>query len=769
MRIPFYKTYLAAAVSVAVGSFAMPAFADEAEQTEAKKRVALEEVVVTAQKREQDMQDTPISMAAFNAEAMERQSINDASDAAQYMPNVLVAESQGGSTGATAAIRGSVSINPAITWEPTVGIYVDGVFVAKNVGGLFDVAELERLEVLRGPQGTLYGKNTVGGAINLVTKKPAEEFGGMARLKVGNYNYREEHLSIDTGKLGDVASFNIAVNKRDRDGFYKNNHRGDKAAKRFKELDSTAARLAALFDVTDDFEIYYVYDMNRKDNTPTFGQFDPIDGPRDKRKSSGALDGAIYDKSKTQGHALTMTWDANDELTFKSLTAYRHVKFDDKNDYDGFVNDLADLSPPYGVYQFHTNRQAETKQASQEFQLSGDYDFVSFVTGLYYFNEDSKSSNPFAMHAYVPAAGQNVPMDVDNQYGVKSESYALYGQADWLLTDALTLTTGLRYTYEEKKAFLDHSDPGVFDYGSGANTFNKITAKDSWSNVSPMAALSYAWDDNINTYVKVSQGWKAGGFNGEAGPDVDPIFDQNFNIIGGTVNRTAEQVFKQSYDPEKIIAYELGLKTRYWDNRVQTNIALFYNDVKDMQVSNYLLAYSEIHNAGRAVIQGVELDVIVQVSEGLTANASYGYTDAKYKKYDAGSYGKKEAMFPYNPRHSASIGLDYVAIISAGELHARLDYNAKGSHYIFDAPDNARATKVNSYGILNGRIALAEIAVGGSDKQTLEVGFWGKNLTNEQYRINGIPVQNGKTGAVIGAVNYYGDPRTFGADITYKW
>lgn len=748
MRIPFYKTYLAAAVSVAVGSFSLHAMAEEGQEAGAKKRVALEEVVVTAQKREQDMQDTPISMAAFNADAMEKQSINDASDAAQYMPNVLVAESQGGSTGATAAIRGSVSINPAITWEPTVGIYVDGVFVAKNVGGLFDVAELERLEVLRGPQGTLYGKNTVGGAINLISKKPAEEFGGTARVKVGNYNYREEHLSVDTGKLGDVASFNIAVNKRDRDGFYKNNYNGpNKAAKRFKELDSTAARLAALFDVTDDFEIYYVYDMNRKDNTPSFGQFDPMGSKADKRRSSGEVDGAIYDKSKTQGHALTMTWDATDELTFKSLTAYRHVKFDDKNDYDGFA---VPFEPTLQVGQFHTNRQADTKQASQEFQLSGDYSFVSFVTGIYYFNEDSKSSNPFDMGVIV-----------DNQYGVKSESYALYGQADWLLTDALTLTTGARYTYEKKKAFLEHDDPtGAFVGGVPApnmNTFAKIRANDSWSNVSPMAALSYAWDDNINTYVKVSQGWKAGGFNGEAGPD-----------ILSTPPRSAEEVFKQSYDPEKIIAYELGLKTRYWDNRIQTNIALFYNDIKDMQVSNYLLAYSEIHNAGKAAVQGVELDFVIQIAEGLTANASYGYTDAKYKKYDAGTYGKKEAHFPYTPRHSASIGLDYVADISAGELHARLDYNAKGSHYIFDEPNNAKATKVKHYGVLNGRLALAEIAVGGSDKQTLEVGFWGKNLTNEQYRINGIPVQN-ITGQVVGAVNYYGDPRTFGADVTYRW
>lgn len=757
MALPNKKKPLAVAVSLSLLSGAAVV---KAEELTSSSIMMLEEIVVTAQKREQNMQDTPISMAAFNANAMEKQNINDIADAAQYMPNVLIAESQGGSTGATAAIRGSVSINPAITWEPTVGIYVDGVFVAKNVGGLFDVAEMERMEVLRGPQGTLYGKNTVGGAINLVTRKPGDEFSGTLRFKAGNYNYQEEYLSVDTGKFGDIASFNLAVNKRDRDGFYKNtdpNRVANGSAKRFKELDSTAARFAALFDVSDDLEIYYTFDMNEKDNTPSYGQFDLLGSKLDKRRKAGALDGAKKDTSETKGHALTITWSANDELTFKSISAYRHVKFDDLNDYDGHV-------APYpaavggGVSQFHTHRQSETKQASQEFQLVGNYSFVNFVTGLYYFNEDTDSMNPFDMGVVV-----------ENEYGVKSESYALFGQADWLLTDALTLTTGLRFTEEKKNAYLYHNDAfGIFDFGTGANTFAKIRAKDSWSNVSPMVALSYLWSDGLNTYAKVSQGWKAGGFNGEAGPDVDPVFDPFFNIIGGTVNRTAAQVFQQSYDPEKVTSYEIGMKARWWDNRLQTNLALFYNDVKDMQVSNYLLAYSEIHNAGKAVIQGVEIDLALQLSKGLTANMSYGYTDAKYKKYDAVGYNKKTAKFPYTPKQSASVGLDYVAKISAGEVHARMDYSIIGSHFIFDAPANAAATKVKRYGVLNGRIAIANMPIAESGRQTLEVGFWGKNLTNEEYRINGIPVQD-NLGSVVGAVNYYGDPRTFGVDVTYKW
>lgn len=761
MALPNKKKPLAVAVSLSLLSGAAVV---KAEELTSSSIMMLEEIVVTAQKREQNMQDTPISMAAFNANAMEKQNINDIADAAQYMPNVLIAESQGGSTGATAAIRGSVSINPAITWEPTVGIYVDGVFVAKNVGGLFDVAEMERMEVLRGPQGTLYGKNTVGGAINLVTRKPGDEFSGTLRFKAGNYNYQEEYLSVDTGKFGDIASFNLAVNKRDRDGFYKNtdpNRVANGSAKRFKELDSTAARFAALFDVSDDLEIYYTFDMNEKDNTPSYGQFDLLGSKLDKRRKAGALDGAKKDTSETKGHALTITWSANDELTFKSISAYRHVKFDDLNDYDGqaaIATQVNGGATPW-VTQFHTHRQSETKQASQEFQLLGNYSFVNFVTGLYYFNEDTSSDNPF-----------DLGVIVENKYGVKSKSYALFAQADWLLTEALTLTTGVRYTHEKKDAYLEHSDPSfAFDFGTGMNTFPRVKADDTWSNVSPMMALSYLWENGMNTYFKVSQGWKAGGFNGEAGPD-----------IFSPVPRTAEQVFKQSYDPEKITSYELGLKARWWDNRLQTNLAIFHNQIKDMQVSNYINAYSEIQNAGKAEIQGVEIDVLVQLVQGLTANASYGYTDAKYKKYsaiagDGTPYGKKNAKFPYTPKQSASVGLDYVTRLSAGELRARIDYSVVGAHFLFDAPANAAATKVKRYGLLNGRIALANMPVSKSGSQTLEVGFWGKNLTNEEYRINGIPVigvddpASPTASAVVGAVNYYGDPRTFGVDVTYKW
>jgi iron complex outermembrane receptor protein len=168
--------------------------------------MSLEEVVVTAQKREQNMQDVPVAVTAFDMQAISDKEIEDISDIGSTVPNVQVSTSPGGSTGATVAIRGAASINPSVVWEPSVGIYFNGVFIAKNVGGIFDVAELSAIEILRGPQGTLYGKNTIGGAISLHSRKPAEEFGGKLKVGAGNYGYTEFGATVDSGKVANIAS-----------------------------------------------------------------------------------------------------------------------------------------------------------------------------------------------------------------------------------------------------------------------------------------------------------------------------------------------------------------------------------------------------------------------------------------------------------------------------------------------------------------------------------------------------------------------------------
>ncbi|MGI9276820.1 MAG: TonB-dependent receptor [Endozoicomonas sp.] len=686
----------------------------------------LEEVIVTAQKREQDLQDTPIAVSAFGADAINDQGISDISDVSQFAPNVEIAETPGGSTGATITIRGSSTINPAVTWEPTVGIYVDGVFIAKNVGGLFDVAELERIEVLRGPQGTLYGKNTIGGAINLITRKPGEEFGGTIKLGAGNYNNKEGFVSIDTGRLGDVAAFNVAMNVRNRDGFYKNTSVDSNAADEFKKLDTTAMRVAGLFDISDRLEAYYTFDQNKKDNTPSLGQRETL-ADKPKRIDEAAIDGAIKDTSESYGHALTLTYDFSDSIILKSITSYRSMEFNDSADYDGTVDEDK---------QFHTVRDVKSDQTSQEFQLIGSAESMDYVLGAYYFTEDSKALNPYTAFNPVPVVRE--VQSIDNRYGVESTSYALYGQTDYYLTDSWTLTGGIRWTKEKKEAYLQRDDPAGF-FGQNA----PLTKLDnSWTNVSPMAVATYAFSDNVSTYFKVAQGWKAGGWNPE----------------GAT-----QALFQDGYKEEKVTSYELGVKSRLLDNRLQLNAALFQNNVEDLQLAHFTGLVTKAYNAGDATIRGFELELLAALTNELTANLNYGYLDTKYGSLIVeGDEVKDQYKFPYSPRSKVSAGLDYYRELGFGALKARIDYSWVDDHDLYPEPKAAALTKVDAYGLLNARIALADIKVG--TDATLEVAVWGKNLTDEEYRINGIP--NTISGF---ATNYYGDPRTYGVEATYRF
>ncbi|WP_321392550.1 TonB-dependent receptor [Emcibacter sp.] len=707
---------------IATGAFTgVAAGADAAGDSEGG--FVLEEIVVTAQKREQNLQDTPISLAAFDREALEMRSIKDIADVTAYTPNVQITPSPGGNTGATVAIRGATTVNPAVTWEPAVGIYIDGVFVAKNVGGLFDVAELERIEVLRGPQGALYGKNTTGGAINLITRKPSGELGGYVKGGAGNYGSYEFGASIDLPKLGDILSVNVAYNKRERDGFYDNVESSlpganPPASNDFNSLDAESLRVAALAEFSESFSAYYTFDWSRRNNSPSFGQFElgtlsatyDILGPAPiERQDEGSRDGTFYDTSKTQGHALHLTWDISDNMTLKSITAYREMQFHDNNDYDGV---------PYTG--FHAERDVDHSQTSQELQLVGSMDSLTYVLGLFYFNEKADAFNPYDFGFGIP---------VRNYYGVESNSYAAFGQVDWAIDDHWTLTLGMRYTKEDKDAYIRHPD----GYFIGADTF-EFEDSDTWNNFSPSATISYKLNEDVNFYAKVARGWKAGGFNGEA---------------------VSAAVASVPYDEETMTSYEIGMKARWMDGRVQTNIAGFYNKVNDLQLSNFLGAYSQIENAGESSVKGIEFEGILLITESLTAFLNYGYMKGDYQDFSVGGVQHKDtAKFPYTPEHKISVGLEHSVDLGFGELRSRVDYSWTDEQYFFHEEASALLTKGESYDLLNARIAL-DIPL--DDRRSLELSVWGKNLTDAEYRLHGIPITSN-----FYAINYYGDPRTFG-------
>jgi iron complex outermembrane receptor protein len=707
----------------------------------------IEDIVVTAQKREQNLQDVPVAITAIDAQQLSDRAVKDIADISSSAPNVQIAPSPGGSTGATIAIRGATAVNPAATWEPSVGLYMDGVFIAKNVGGIFDVAELERIEILRGPQGTLFGKNTTGGALSLYTRKPAEDMGGKVKLSAGNYNYTELGLTLDSGRIGDMLSLMISYSKRDRDGFYDNEAQAgvNFEIDEFKKLDSEALRISALLDLSDNVELLYSYDMAERNNTVALGQVEQGElkngkyfAPKVDRADEGSLDGAGKDTSDNSGHTLNIAWDINDDLLFKSITAYRELNFADQNDYDGFP-----------VLGFNTQREVEQDQTSQEFQLIGKTEDWNYVVGAYYFDESVDVANPFFINIASPEAPSQAI--VRNSYGADSTSYALFGQADWAVNESIGVSFGLRWTQEEKEAYVDHPDNGA--------TFSlapfSSKADESWDNIAPTLIVNYYVGDDITTYAKVSQGWKAGGFNAEA---------------------ATKEIAETPYDEETLTAYEIGLKSQFVDGRVQANMAIFQNDIRDVQISSFdpSTFYSKVENAGKSVVQGLELETIFAITDGLTAFFNYSYLDADYKDFVdpvSGQQLKDDATFAYAPENKASLGIEYIDDLGFAELRARFDYSYTDEQFFYRDEPGALVTQAEDYAVLNGRIALANIAIG--QNNALELGIWGKNLTDEEYRLNGIPqsVTDRTTFALLSrySVTYYGDPRTFGADVSFKF
>lgn len=737
---------------------------------QAQATVTLEEVVVTAQKRAQSLQDTPIAITAFGSSELEQRGIRNIGDLAAIAPNVQIAPMPSNTAKATIAIRGAVTSNPAITWEPTVGIYLDGVFVGKYSGNVFNIMDLERIEVLRGPQGTLYGKNTIGGAINVITGKPSGEFGGTLRAGYGNYRFWELYGSLDLGALdlnqaGSLKS-KITLSRQSRDGFYKNKDRvgiplSDPLGTPYQhepnpvnhrdhnELDTKVGRLDLLWEASDALELRYVLDKVDNDNTPAKSQltyFDPDDDTfdfklppeladyvhsRNSNSKRSPADFDIYERFQSTSQSLFADYHMGElgllgDVTLKYLGNHRKLDYKVNLDLDG---------TPFEI--FHSGQQKESyRQRSHELQLTGATERVDYVVGLYHFKEDADVLDPLR-----PVNQFYGPYTLDNRYGFDGKQYAAFGQLEYrpgmaVLEDRLTLTAGLRWTREKKSAYQSHVE------GNPAVDFS-ARAQDTWNNVSATAIAAWDLSDGVNAYVKYAEGFKAGGFNGESDNAQD---------------------FEDGYDPEKVKSFELGLKSRWLDQRLQVNAATFYNKETDLQLlvfSGGTGASNKVTNAGKSVKSGAELEVVFQPTADLQLSGNLGYLDARYKKYMEEVNGvylnnKRNKDNQYAPRYVYNLGAEYTfAQGSWGAAQLRLDYSYQDDHVIYANKPSNEHLKIKGYGVLNGRLALVDMPVG--PRQHLQLSLWGKNLLNKDYRVGGIPF-----GPYT--ISYFGDPMTFGAD-----
>ncbi len=722
---------------------------------------ALEEVLVTAQKREQRLIDVPIAVTALSGDAIERRGITNVQSLEGFAPNLQVSATPGNSTAAQIAIRGSVTINPALSWDPAVGIYVDGVYVGKVQGALFDLIEIDRVEVLRGPQGTLWGRNTLAGAFNVTTRRPSGEASGSASLHFGNYSARGGKISIDLPTMG-IAKVNLALAARKRDGWIENevgNLPGPPGRKASTEdlnnVDSKSARLAIDLDPSDSLNIAYRGDYNDIDQNPAHSQLYrallPFMAPyvSTGRDEKTTVDGPSFERSKTQGHSITLEWQANDSNTLKSITAKRKLTWEDGLDLDGSPLDIA-----------HTQRLSDYDSFSQEFQWVGKSGALSYVAGLYYFKDDGFTDNP---QGYFNEFGPGAGVSFKSQYGFETTAKAVFGQIDYDLNDRFTVTAGLRWTDEEKSTERCAGIPGVFDY---VPCFTR--AKKSFSDTTPLVGVTWRVRDGFTTYLRYAEGFKSGGFNGEAGDPSNPI---PVNVAQATT----------PYLPENLKSTELGAKWLFADNRGYANVAVFNNDSQDMQLSIFEAsgaAGSSIKNAGEANVKGLEVEVGYQFEQGTRVQASLGKMDGEFDKFvDRGVDVAFNRLLPHLPETTMSASVD-AALGSLFGAEARLlvDATYMGDHTLYPYPvtvttkDPASAssalandTRIKSYTLVNARLSFDGFEMGGAQ---VGVALWSKNLFDEKYIQNMIDFGPG-FGSLTQA--YWGTPRTYGIEFTGRW
>lgn len=692
----------------------------------------LEEIIVTAERRVASLQDTAISITAFGEDTLREIGVSSYLDLADFAPNVKMHDMPG-KAGGSIAIRGFNNAETISTFEPKVGLYLDGVIIAKGAGSVFDILDLERVEILRGPQGTLYGRNTAGGAINFITRKPEHELGGNISTTIGKYGQRDIKGTLNVPLVADTLALKATVASLQRDGYWTNTTNGEDLG----DKDRKVAHIQLLWEPSDTLSLLYSYDMTDIDEAMyplapvAFRETHPLypqvkDFIQDGSRSTRDLNRTdTYMKADIWGHSLTLDWDINDNLSLVSITGLRY--FDVENTQDSDHLPITILNNDSGD---------EVKTFTQEIRLVGTAleERLNYVVGGFYMDEDLKDVNT----ALTLGSGIRLLTDVTAQ----NDIWALFGEATYAVTDQLDFTFGLRYTEEDKS--MTRVNTTVLPNGF-AIPVALPDASRKFDNLSGTVGVSYSWTPDVMTYFKISRGYVSGGFNPRA-PNDDPA------------------LFLRGYDEETMTNYELGWKTTLLDNRLRLNGAIFYVDYSDLQVNQLTEGgQNNIDNAGDATIKGFEVEAAAWVTENLELGGSYGYLDPEYKTYIVQGVDLSNNHWAHAPKHNASAYARYIVpdFQGIGDLTFRLDYVWVDDHFLLTANDPGLidGNKAPSYDFVNARVTLDKVA--GPGNSQLSFSLWGRNLTNELWYTNGFDLSN-SFGFVGKATN---PPRTYGLDV----
>ncbi|MDE2596575.1 MAG: TonB-dependent receptor [Sphingomonadales bacterium] len=781
---------LSATAVLAIAAFGTAAHAADVPAADAAEAVAtddgLNDIVVTAEKRPASLQTTPIAISVLNGDQIANrhvQSLLDLGDGA--IPSLRVAPFFSRGSALVMNIRGigvlSDSNQPAR--DQGVGVYIDGVYLGRAQGLGSAIYDVEAIEVLKGPQGTLFGRNTEGGAVSIVTRKPSGEFKLRALAGVGNYGSHKGELHLDLPKFHDLSlKFDALVLRRN--GTVDNPLPG---AEDFNVADKRGLHAQALWQPAESFSADYSFDISYDGSTPLYAQATsagsllraPIT-PLQPERADTTVVGAPQQLSvgKTHGHRLTLDWQASPTLQIKSITSYRKLnqsQFDNGSGIASAIGASANFTNVgFGRYSLAMFRQ---HQFSTELQAIGDLPRVKFVGGLLYYREkvedNAQAFNTLTVSNAAGTAYSVLTIDpatqrIDRASRVTTDSLGAFGQMTWtppVGDDILHLTLGARYTHDKKAGELfivNNAVPNV----DGVIAPRGLQA--SWSRFDPLVNLAFDASRDVHFYGKWSTGYKSGGAN-------------------------SRSLRYAPFNPETVSMFEVGAKTEFWDKRARFNVAAYAGTYKAIQL-DFSAQYQQIVNGvlltttrtttettnapGTGKMRGIEADFTLAPMPGLTLSASYAYSKvtipATVNPFPQANGAFITVPIPiyaiYTPEHAASGAIDYEVPLAGARLVAHLDANYDSGYFANYTDPGFNTTtgavtiaqpKGDKAFIVNGRLALADVALGANGAQ-FTLAAWARNLFNEQH------AYYRSFSPLAGGTGLFNEPRTFGVELSVK-
>jgi len=728
--------------------------------------VIRESIVVSARIIEENLQDAPLSIMALNTDQLFKMQADKLDNLTQYAPNVNIFTPRSSTSNGAVFIRGIGQEDTVFTVDSGVGIYVDDVLLPRSQASIMDIYDIERIEILRGPQGTLYGRNTIGGAIKLISKQPTNELSGAVDITTGNYNLADIKGNFNLPILHDRLVALISAGTFNRRGFETNTFTG----KRTYSKRSIVGRGALLWTPNKNLNIEFRADVLRDRPSIRVGALlrpqttaldypgllngDLVTFPANKDKPF-SVRSDVQDKQAvdTWGASGTIAWRLSDNLSLKSVTGYRSLSSDIRIDLDATEARAIDAF----AIQDH-------QQASQEVQFTHRVaDRWSTVGGLFFFYEND--------HQLDGTDASAKGFSLDATYRQKTLSYAVYAQTGYSFTNRLSISGGMRYTFENKRfsrqAEQHQANPNAPDYnlfggfghgpgaippdsfpGNGRRLTDIRGAYGDWSAFTPRLGVEYRWSQDVMSYASVSRGFKSGGFNGRANEASNP--DQ-----------------RAPYNPEYAWTYELGTKTSWFNRQLFLNLDLFYNNYTDLQLASfstpdngqtYLPLFT---NAGKAVTRGLEFELSAYPFPGLEMYGSLGFTDAKFKEYiERGVDVSHLRTLANTPKWTATFSTSYSISISNRNHRLQIggDINYQGKRFltVSNLPDLLQS----DYIVANAFITFQ------THNQRWRISLGCKNLADERYMVAGLDASSRPFSVVTG---FFGDPRTWNLTLSARF